>query len=103
MSIFRGIIIIFSLGLIVLPFPIRFCSRAKTFLNSHKLPYKAIELNQHENGSSIHKELETMTGQRTVPNIFIGGRHLGGSSDLLDQYTSGQLKDKLAKVDLTIE
>ena len=24
------------------------------------------------------QELEALTGQRTVPNVFIGGKHLGG-------------------------
>lgn len=26
--------------------------------------------------------LEKMTGQRSVPNIFIGQKHIGGNSDL---------------------
>lgn len=33
-------------------------------------------------GAKIQAELLTLTGQRTVPNIFIGGKHIGGNSDL---------------------
>lgn len=29
-------------------------------------------------GSEIQSALEQWTGQRTVPNVFIGGKHVGG-------------------------
>lgn len=32
--------------------------------------------------SSVAKALKRQTGQRTVPNIFIAGKHIGGNSDL---------------------
>lgn len=35
-----------------------------------------------DNGSAIQDALQEMTGQRTVPNIFIGKKHIGGNSDL---------------------
>ena len=34
-----------------------------------------------EDGSLIHMELTRRTRQATVPNIFIGGEHIGGHSD----------------------
>nr|GMD61093.1 monothiol glutaredoxin-S10-like [Ipomoea batatas] len=33
-----------------------------------------------QQGSQIQKVLEGLTGQRTVPNVFIGGKHIGGCS-----------------------
>lgn len=33
-------------------------------------------------GSAVQEALEQLTGQRTVPNIFIGKEHIGGNSDL---------------------
>ena len=42
-------------------------------------------------GPLIQAELLTKTGQRTVPNIFIEGRHIGGDSDLTALYNSGEL------------
>lgn len=39
--------------------------------------------------------LADKTGQRTVPNIFIGGKHLGGCDDILQAEQSGQLKKLL--------
>ena len=34
-------------------------------------------------GEAIQNELAKLTGQRTVPNIFIGGVHLGGNDGSL--------------------
>lgn len=35
-----------------------------------------------EDGPKIQAALLDLTGQRTVPNIFIGQQHMGGNSDL---------------------
>jgi glutaredoxin 3 len=44
-----------------------------------------------EDGPLIQMELLTRTGQRTVPNVFIGGKHMGGDSDLTQLFESGEL------------
>jgi glutaredoxin 3 len=59
-----------------------YCNNAKRILDEQKAKYKAIELNQEDDGDTIQDALKKMTGQRTVPNIFIGGVHIGGNSDL---------------------
>ena len=43
-----------------------------------------VDLDQMEgqDGSMIQQELFTLTGQKTVPNIFIGGTPIGGNSEL---------------------
>jgi len=35
-----------------------------------------------EDGAAIQDALEEITGQRSVPNIFIAQQHIGGNSDL---------------------
>jgi glutaredoxin 3 len=35
-----------------------------------------------DDGSAIQSTLADITGQSTVPNIFIGKQHIGGNSDL---------------------
>lgn len=35
-----------------------------------------------EGGSAIQDALAEISGQRTVPNIFISQKHIGGNSDL---------------------
>ncbi|KAJ5852116.1 uncharacterized protein N7529_011501 [Penicillium soppii] len=46
-----------------------------------------------EEGSAIQDALLEISGQRTVPNIFIDKKHIGGNSDL--QAKKADLKDLL--------
>lgn len=36
-----------------------------------------------------------MTGQRTVPNVFIAQQHIGGNSEVQGLVKSGELKKRL--------
>nr|VDD34966.1 unnamed protein product [Brassica oleracea] len=47
-------------------------------------------------GSQLQNVLEKLTGQFTVPNVFIGGKHIGGCSDTLQLYNKGELEPMLA-------
>ena len=35
--------------------------------------------------------LNDLTGQRTVPNVFINGKHIGGCSDVIAMHSRGDL------------
>ncbi|KAK4041285.1 thioredoxin-like protein [Parachaetomium inaequale] len=59
-----------------------YCNNTKRVLDGLNAKYKAIELNQEDDGDDIQNALQKMTGQRTVPNVFIGRVHIGGNSDL---------------------
>ncbi|CAJ1968289.1 unnamed protein product [Sphenostylis stenocarpa] len=48
-------------------------------------------------GPQLHKMLERITGQHTVPNVFIGGKHIGGCSDTLRLYRKGELEPLLSE------
>jgi len=48
-----------------------------------------------DNGEEIQAYLAEKTGQRTVPNVFIEGKHIGGNSDLQRIKNAGRLKDLL--------
>ena len=43
--------------------------------------YTAVELDEMDDGADWQDELLAQTGQRTVPNVFINGQHLGGNDD----------------------
>jgi glutaredoxin 3 len=51
-----------------------------------------------EDGPMIQKELQDVTGQRTVPNVFIGQEHVGGNSDLQQLHAVGKLEGMLLEV-----
>lgn len=39
-----------------------------------------------------------LTGQKTVPNVFIGGEHIGGNSDVQVLKSQDKLDDKIKAV-----
>jgi glutaredoxin-related protein len=55
--------------------------------NNHQLYLFAFNIHNHlntnllENGEEIQKELLNRTGQPTVPNVYVNGKHIGGCSD----------------------
>lgn len=53
--------------------------------------------NMGERGQSIQNHLFTLTGQRTVPNIFISSNHIGGNDDLMELHGDGKLVPLLQK------
>ncbi|CAG8451228.1 10573_t:CDS:2 [Funneliformis mosseae] len=73
-----------------------YCKRAKGVLESLNKNYEAIELDTESEGSDIQKYLKEKTKQNTVPNIFIGGQHVGGCDDLLAAKENGSLNKMIA-------
>jgi glutaredoxin 3 len=59
-----------------------YCRATKATLSDLGAKYYSIELDEVEDGSDIQNALAEITGQRSVPNIFIKGTHIGGNSDL---------------------
>ncbi|KAH9620299.1 hypothetical protein KSS87_006601 [Heliosperma pusillum] len=52
---------------------------------------------QGAQGPQLQKVLERITGQHTVPNVFIGGKHIGGCTDTVKLYHKGDLEPLLAE------
>ena len=44
-----------------------------------------------ENGTAIQNALENQTGQKTVPNVFAKGKHIGGADDVAALLKEGKL------------
>ncbi|KAK3937707.1 glutaredoxin-C2 [Diplogelasinospora grovesii] len=68
----------------------QYSRNTKSILDSFGAQYKAYELDQESDGDDIQSALQNMTGQRTVPNIFIGKKHIGGNSDLENVKNNGK-------------
>ncbi|MBC2778193.1 glutaredoxin 3 [Parasphingopyxis marina] len=70
-----------------------FCVRAK-----HLLASKGVEIEEFDITMDAEKRaemLERAHGRITVPQIFINGRHVGGSDDLVALEATGQLDEWL--------
>jgi len=66
-----------------------YCRASKQLLNDKHAKYFLMELDEVDDGAALQDALEEITGQRSVPNIFIAQKHIGGNSDL--QAKKGQL------------
>ncbi|OAY46448.1 glutaredoxin-C4 [Manihot esculenta] len=68
-----------------------YCRRAKAvFEELNEVPH-VVELDQRDDGPTIQDALSKMFGRRTVPQVFIDGKHIGGSDDTVEAYKSGEL------------
>lgn len=57
-------------------------------------PY-VVELDTHPMGKGLQASLEKSTGRRTVPNVLVNGRSIGGGDDIQALDDSGELVDKI--------
>ena len=48
-----------------------------------------------DDGPEYQMTLMQMTGQRTVPNVFVKGQHIGGNDDSQAAAKDGKLKEML--------
>lgn len=55
-----------------------FCAKAKQVLIDNKLQFEEVVLGQDATSVS----LRAITGKTSVPQVFIGGKHIGGSEEL---------------------
>jgi glutaredoxin 3 len=69
-----------------------YCVRAKRLLERKGVPYEEIDV---ANDDQARIDLAERTGRRTVPQIFIGEEHVGGSDDLHALEQEGKLDGML--------
>ncbi|CAO3658723.1 unnamed protein product [Rhizopus stolonifer] len=69
-----------------------YCTKAKQALAQLGLEFFHIELDNEDDGSAIQAYLLEKTNQRTVPNIFINEKHVGGCDNLLQVIKSGKIQ-----------
>ncbi|XP_068335599.1 glutaredoxin-like [Pyrus communis] len=68
-----------------------FCVNVKQLLTQLGASYKAFELDSESDGAQIQSALAEWTGQRTVPNVFVGGKHIGGCDKTTALHKEGKL------------
>lgn len=66
-----------------------YCTRAKALLDKKGVSYEEIDVTG--NDAMREKLVEMSDGMRTVPQIFIGGEHVGGYTDLAELESQGRL------------
>jgi len=79
-----------------------YCRKAKQALSVYRLSssvYEIVELDEMRVSSNwidmVQSTLAALTGSRTVPRVFIGGKCIGGGDDTANLHRSGQLEAML--------
>jgi glutaredoxin 3 len=65
-----------------------YCERARRLLRGKHVDFEEIDV---EERPEAREEMTARSGRRTVPQIFIGERHVGGSDELYDLDAAGGL------------
>ncbi len=74
-----------------------FCWAVRKFFDAIGVPYASIDLDsveyqRGERGAKIRAVLAQRTGEPTIPQIFIGGRLIGGCNALFESYANGNAR-----------
>ena len=67
-----------------------FCIRAKRLLEARGIPFEEIDVG---NDDALREEIIQRTGRRTVPQIFIDERSIGGFEELAALDAAGKLAE----------
>ncbi len=73
-----------------------FCWSVRKLFAELDIPYLALDLDsvkfqQDNRGGKIRAVLLDQLGSPTIPQIYIGGKHMGGATDMFAAYSSGEL------------
>ena len=65
-----------------------YCMRARTLLGQKQVAFKEIDVDEDP---KLREEMIARSSRRTVPQIFIGDKHVGGCDDLFALEERGEL------------
>ena len=78
-----------------------FCKKAKQVLAKYNIPKECIEIRELDsdpNGEEIQRYMMELTGARSVPRVFIGGKCIGGGDETQAMHNKGKLEPLLKSV-----
>ena len=77
-----------------------FCWSVRKMFAHYDISYRSVDLDSVEyqegnRGGNIRAAIREQTGLKTIPQIYIGGQHLGGATDLFDGFKDGSVQEIL--------
>jgi cysteine synthase A len=54
-------------------------------------------------GADMRAALLQITGAPTIPQVFVGGEHVGGATETFDEFNDGTLKDRLTEAGVSFD
>lgn len=70
------------------------CERAKTMLGKWNIPFEEIRIDEDQ--ERMKEFVRVTNGARTVPQIFIDDRLIGGFSELTELHMDGELDELMS-------
>lgn len=85
-----------------------FCWGVRKLFARLEIPYRAIDLDsvayqENNRGGEIRKVLRSRLGTNNIPQIFIGGTHVGGSTDLFEGWNEERIQPLLEKAGVSFK
>ena len=80
-----------------------YCDEIKALFDDMEVAHLAVDLDKFNEEKALVSALARMTGQRTVPNVFIGGAHIGGCDATMALKKSGELRKMLADLGVSFK
>jgi cysteine synthase A len=79
-----------------------FCWSVRKLFKQLGIAYRSVdvdsvEFQKEDLGGRIRGVLADRTGAKTLPQVFVGGEHIGGATDLFDAWRNGTLQPRLDK------
>jgi cysteine synthase A len=77
-----------------------FCWAVRKLFAKAAIPYRSIDLDstayqRDDRGGKIRAVLQARLGTRTIPQVFVGGTHVGGCTDTIEAFKTGRLQTLL--------
>ena len=73
-----------------------YCKETKKLFKSMKgVEVVVHEIDSEKDGYRLQQELYRLTGQRSVPNVFVNNKHVGGNDDTQSAHKNGTLQNLL--------
>ena len=85
-----------------------FCWAARKLFASLGIAYQSVDidsvaLQKRDMGTKVRAVLKSRTGSPTIPQIFIGGTHVGGCTELFEAMQTGSMRQLLDGAGLTYD
>ncbi len=79
-----------------------FCWSVRKMFGECSIPYRSIDLDSVEYqeddwGGQVRAALNTRFDVKTIPQICVGGRHIGGATETFDAFNEGELQKLLGQ------
>jgi cysteine synthase A len=77
-----------------------FCWSVRKMFKAFEIPYRSIDLDsaayqEGNKGGKIREVLKARIHSPTIPQIFVGGQHIGGCTETFDAFNEGKLQQLL--------